>query len=139
MRTTFSPIRWLFAPPTASGAGPTILWWEVRRMPVNLLLGLYGLLCLSISWAAMHYSGVLKPGEQAAESIGMFLAPIAFNLCYTMGWVIDVLSQNPHASPSPHFAPRLLLAGVLFSCSLLTLPALGWVTYVGLQGIGLVQ
>jgi hypothetical protein len=34
--------RWLFAPPLRPGGWRSISWWELRRVPVNLLIGSYG-------------------------------------------------------------------------------------------------
>jgi hypothetical protein len=139
MIKAFSPIRWLFAPPTASSAGRIILWWEVRRIPVNLLVGAYGLICLRIICVAIAHSGVLRPGEDAFEPIPIIQGLIAFNLCYTLGWILDILTKGPHSRPFSQFSPRLLLAGLVFSFSIITLPTLMWVGYVDLQGIGLVK
>src|ERR1700677_4510188 len=59
--------RWLFAPQARPGAWRTIAWWELRRIPVNLLIGVYGIFCLSVFFWAILSSNVLQPGEDAVE------------------------------------------------------------------------
>jgi hypothetical protein len=73
-------VRRLFAPPPKPTALGSIAWWEARRIPVNLLIGPDGVVCLMIFFAAIAASDTLQPGEDAVEPAALFIAPILFNI-----------------------------------------------------------
>ena len=87
--------RWLVAPQWQPTVWQTIVWWELRRVPVNLLIGGYGVMCLVVFAWAIVTSHVLEPGEDAIESLAVIAAPIAFNACYTLGWLVEVPAPSP--------------------------------------------
>src|SRR4051812_19264229 len=134
-----SPIRWLFTPPNLTGVGRSIIWWEKRRIPVNLVIGIYGIVCLLISFAAINASHVLQPGEDAVEPMAIILAPIAFNVCYTFGWLVEAAVRIAAPAASPKLGPRLLLAGLIFSFCVISLPAVFWLGYVCLKALGIIR
>lgn len=139
MRRSASAIRWLFTPPPTPTPGRAILWWELRRIPVNLLIGLYGILCLLIFFAAIHHAHLLQPGEDAIEPIAIVLAPIAFNLCYTLGWLVEAPARVLAPRLTPKLGPRLLLIGLAFSLLVISLPAVFWLGYACVQAMGLLK
>jgi hypothetical protein len=130
--------HWLFEPPATLSAMGSIVWWEARRIPVNLLIAAYGLLCLAIFFAAIGASHTLPPGEDAVEPAALFLAPIAFNICYTLGWLVEIPARLVVPDLSPGFGPGLLFAGLVFSAVVISLPAVLWVVYLGAHLIGAV-
>ena len=139
MSRVASPIRWLFTPPEPPGIGRSIAWWEKRRILVNLLIGAYGVVCLLIFFAAISSSHVLQPGEDAVEPIALILVPIAFNICYTFGWVVEATARAVMPRLSPKLGPRLLLAGLAFSLCVISLPAVFWGGYFLLHALGIVK
>jgi hypothetical protein len=138
MSTSTSPLRWLLRPQQRPAVLSTILWWEARRLPVNLLLGAYGLVCLLIFFTAINHTGVLKPGDDAVEPLAILLAPFAFNLCYTFGWVVEVIARLAGDVPQK-LGPRLLAAGLAFSFFVISAPAAFWGGYVLLQLLGVLH
>jgi hypothetical protein len=70
-----------------------IRWWEIHRIRYNVLVGLTGLVTLSL----VIFVGPLavKPGVDFEEPMGLIALPIAFgvmaNLCYTAGWIVDIV------------------------------------------------
>lgn len=106
-----------------------VLWWEIRRIPYNVLVGLYGISCLLIFCWAIETSGHLKPGEDAVEPIALFAAPFGVNIFYTLGWLVEVPARTLSPSLSPRFGPLLLKLGIGLSAFLISIPAAFWGGY----------
>jgi hypothetical protein len=123
--------------------GSVIRWWEVRRLPINLIIGGYGIVCLIVFFAAISVAHVLKPGEDAVEPLALMAAlvvvPVVFNICYTLGWLVEVAARALTPGLSPKLGPRLLMAGLAFSLCIISLPAVFWVGYVCLRVVGVVK
>lgn len=129
-------IRWLFAdPPAPVSTWQVIRWWEIRRLPFNLIVGVWGLVALALLAARIHGAGVLKPGEDGVEPLALLFAPIAVNLCYTAGWLVDVPLRWIRPSFSPRFTPWLFRLGFGLSLFVVSLPAGFWGGYGLLQGL----
>ena len=129
-------MSWLFAPPPdPRSAWSVIRWWEVRRVPYNLIVGGVGLLSLVVFLALIGHCGDVKPGEDAFEPIGLFLGLIAANVCYTAGWVTEIsLSRGQPSGPS--MGPQLLRWGLGFSLIVVMLPAILWTITCVARAIG---
>ena len=137
MATTLRSLAWLFANPEEPVSLDGVFgWWEARRLPVNLIVGTYGILCLVIFFAAVTTSGRLPPGEDAVEPLALIAAPIVVNVLYTLGWVVEVTSRTLEPGLSPRFGPRLLKLGIGFGLLLITVPAALWAGCRLLQVVG---
>lgn len=110
-----------------------VAWWEVRRLPFNLIVGLYGLVCLGAFFWAITTSGHLQPGEDAVEPLALLAAPLGINVLYTLGWLVEVPTRLLFSNLTPRFGPLLLKLGLGFGLFLITLPAAFWVGYRLLQ------
>ena len=119
-------MTWLFAlPAEPRTAWSIILWWEVRRVPYNLIVCGVGLLSLVAFLALIGHCGHLEPGEDAFEPILLFLGLIAANVCYSAGWVTELaLRRGDPLGPS--IAPQLLRWGLGFSLIVVMLPTILW-------------
>ena len=80
----------MFTPPQSPSWWRVVLWWEARCIPYNIFVGLYGAVCLLAFYWAIGASGRLRPGEDAIEPLALLLAPVAVNLAYTLGWLVEV-------------------------------------------------
>ena len=133
-KQTMNPIRWLFTAPrepvTPFG---TIAWWELRRVPFNIVIAAIGVVAFAIFATSIYSTGMLADGEDAVEPMALFLAPIAVNICYTAGWILEVPLRLFHPSLTPAFSPRLLKFGFCFSVLIISLPAVYWGGYRLLQ------
>ena len=109
------------------------MWWELRRVPVNLLIAVYGVLCLVVFFWAILSSDVLRPGEDAVEPLAIMITPVLFNIWYTLGWLMEVPARLADPKLSPRFGPILMKVGLGFSFFVIGLPALLWVGYRCLQ------
>ena len=111
-------------------------WWESRRLPFNLIVGAYGILCLAVFFAAITTSGHLQPGEDAVEPLALVAAPFVINMLYTLGWIVELTARSLEPGLSARFGPRLLKLGLGLSLFLITLPAALWSGYRLLQWAG---
>ena len=97
-----------------------VRWWEKRRFEYNAYVGIVGLVSVVLALTA---SGVaVKEGEDFVEPFALLpgapLYAAAANLCYTAGWIYDVVAYNgrPRAN---HFRN-----GLQFSMLFTALPGL---------------
>ena len=100
---------------------------------MNLLIGVYGITCLVALIWAITSSHVLEPGEDAVEPLVIMITPALFNLCYTLGWLVEVPARLANPKLSPRFGPLLMKLGLGFSFLVIGCPAAMWVAYRCLQ------
>ncbi len=103
-----------------------IAWWEVRRIPYNLVVGVWGAICLLIFTCSLNASGHLAPGEDAIEPLLLPLLPIAVNICYTTGWPVEIVLRRLLSALNPKLGEFLFRAGLVFSLAVISLPAVVW-------------
>jgi hypothetical protein len=116
--------QWAFSrPERAYGALETVAWWELRRIPFNLLIAAYGFPCLLLTHWAADASSKLQPGEDAIEPIALMLVPVAVNVFFTLGWLVEAPVRIVRPSLTNRFGPRLLMVGLGFGLLLCSLPA----------------
>jgi hypothetical protein len=115
---------WLFSNPEDPISPKGVFaWWEIRRLPFNLIVGTYGILCLVIFFAAITTSGHLQPGEDAVEPLALLAAPVVVNVLYTLGWIVEVTARSFEPGLSRRFGPLLLELGLGLGLFLSTVPA----------------
>ena len=102
-----------------------ISWWEIRRVPYNLILAFVGTISLLLFFAFITMANELKPGEDAIEPMALFMAPIAANVCYTAGWIVELFWLILRKKKS-HIGPTLLKFGLGFSLVIVIFPAAAW-------------
>ncbi len=107
----------------------TILWWEKRRIPFNIIIGLYGIFSLVVFFWAITTSGHLEPGEDAVEPLTLIAAPFFLNICYTLGWFVEVLLRLINRSITSRLGVRLLKLGLGFSLFIASVPPAFWLIY----------
>jgi hypothetical protein len=100
------------------------LWWEKRRLAYNLIVIFAALLFLAAYMAACVK--ILKPGEDFVEPLAliaaMVLGPLAWNACYSLGPILEIVLVK--YMPKPMRGPALLKIGLCFSLTLFFLPML---------------
>ncbi|MGH7560270.1 MAG: hypothetical protein ACRENB_04535 [Gemmatimonadales bacterium] len=109
--------RFLFTPVyRADNAWSIIQWWESRRWPYNLVLGV----CGSFSIVAV--------GLLLAEPIfdipwpGVVIYAFMANVCYTLGPIIDLFVRRQFGDRYAAVGPALFRYGFAFSIGLTLLP-----------------
>ena len=140
MDGSFHPIRWLFAaPPEPVTTLRVIGWWELRRIPFNVIVGGFGILAFIVFADSIYSAGVLQPGEDAVEPFVLLLTPVAANICYTAGWLVDAPLRFVYPSLRAGFTLFLFRLGLSFSLLVISLPAVIWGGYRLLQLLHMVR
>src|SRR6185295_17843168 len=87
-----------------------ILWWELRRLPYNVIVGATGLLSLPLFYFFISRTGAILRGDDAFEPIALLAAPVVMNICYTAGWVVEGFFGKAHSDEV--LGPKLLRSGL---------------------------
>jgi hypothetical protein len=122
----------LFAPPsTPVTPGAAIRWWEKRRVAYNVIVLAAALVSFVLFFVANLASGDLPPGEDAVEPLGLIagtiLFPVAINVCYTLGWLVEAPLRSLVRRPLRNLGPALFSTGLAFSLLVVTAPAAYWI------------
>ena len=103
-----------------------ILWWEMLRLPFNVALALAG----ATSLIVVH--GVAEPfaapGEDVIEPALLWvlaaLYALAANLCYTLGWLSELVWSGGDPTRTRPYRMRVFFLGLIGSFILTLSPAL---------------
>lgn len=96
-------------------------WWEIRRAPYNLLVGLAGLINILVILTILLLTDPDRDvGSPFLTMIGILLYGIMANVCYTAGWIVELLDRKENPPTATRNAINNLKRGFLFSI-LLTL------------------
>jgi len=100
-----------------------IVWWEIRRIPFNLLLLVVGFVSgfISLTVGDRLYGPDQDFGSPFLSAV--FFAVCA-NFCYTLGWITEVLWSWGNTAQTVAIRPRVFRVGVIFSVGLTLLPAI---------------
>lgn len=121
----------LFARSTnAPGAWHTIAWWEARRIPYNLLVGstgvLSGALCFVTGMLCEHFLGepIGIPDPPFFALLAVAAYGLMANLCYTGGWVAELLVRKIWPEQASAFGKISFFLGLIFSILLTLVPGI---------------
>jgi hypothetical protein len=110
----------------AMSVGQVIFWWEIRRIPFNLALLVIGV--ASIAGMEFLMDRVIPAGEDAIEPVALLFGVLAYgvmaNVCYTLGWVVELLMRKKDPLKARQQGQRFFKLGFAGSCLLTTLPFL---------------
>ena len=110
-----------------------VLWWEVRRIPFNIIVGLAGVFSLTVTVLLIAlYEELAGP-----QDIDLFLAliglpligGIVFNVCYTAGWICELIVRATSEKYPSSLGSVLLFGGLGLSLGIVLLPTALWVLY----------
>ena len=113
----------------AASAKDVIAWWESRRVSYNLLVGAAGIfscMIVAVDVAATRYlwraEGGL-PDPPIFLLFGILGYGIAANLCFTVGWLAELVIRSLWAAESDRLAVLSFKIGLVFSVFLTLIPA----------------
>ena len=92
----------------AASIWESLYWWELRRIPYNLLILATGMACLAA--IAAQQTWFVSPEKQfVIEDVrpvaaAILLFALAANICYTFGWTTEVFIKLIWACPTKRFA-----------------------------------
>lgn len=102
----------------------TLRWWESRRLTYNKVVGATGLVSLagvSFFCALPPFGSFLLGWEML---IGVAMYAFLANVCYTLGWQIELVARRVLGRNAPELGPILFRQGLIFSVGLTLLPIL---------------
>ena len=112
--------RLLFEPTLLRSPLRVVHWWESRRLPYNIAVGVTGIATLAY---AESLSFLVRGEWIPAPWLGVIAYGLAANVCYTGGWIVENLVQRWLKRPVYGFGPALFRHGLVFSLGLTALPA----------------
>jgi hypothetical protein len=128
--------RWLFRRPDLPRDWPqVIVWWELRRIPYNLIAAPLGVASLWLVFAKV--GSPLGPDETVVGEMLVGLVTFWFlaNVAYTAGWILElaiVLAEKRDTGIGLAF----FKVGIVFSLSVIGLPIVTWGLYRYVKAIG---
>lgn len=103
-----------------------IVWWELRRIAYNLIVGFSGILSVLLVFLFV----VLPPRdarpEAGVEPLSVIVFAVLANFGYTFGWIAELLARLVSPKEAAGIGPKLLRIGLAFSLFLVALPALAY-------------
>ncbi len=101
-----------------------IAWWEIRRVPFNLLVLVVGVLSgISLELIGSRF---VNPGEDVVEPFGIVFWAIAYavsaNICYSLGWITELLWSWGDTTRTEALRPKIFRWGMIFSAAVTLLP-----------------
>ncbi len=105
-----------------------ILWWEARRLFFNIVVGVAGVMTIVV----MLFSAAIAeklfnepigwPDPPLFAIFGVVLYAIAANVCYTGGWLAELMSHEIWGEKAKGFAEISFSLGIVFSFLLTLIP-----------------
>ena len=109
----------------AESTGQVIRWWELRRLLYNVVLLVVGVAAIAGMEGPMTRR-VIPLGEDAVEPMILVLGVVVYgvmvNLCYTLGWIIELWSWKSNPVSARRRGEWMFRAGLLFLCVPTSLP-----------------
>ena|ERR1017187_3978565 len=116
-----------------------IAWWELRRIPYNLIILVIGSIGLFV-FGLLYYCYLRAQPEHddwvplLSAMVGVFGA----NFFYTGGWISELIARALWRERARYYGPILFSLGLLFSCAVCFLPSvllgISWVVSVVSSG-----
>jgi hypothetical protein len=114
--------------------GQIIGWWETRRVPYNLIVGIAGVVSIAACFLAVGVGGAfLKEPLQRPDPplFGLVLVyAVVANVFYSGGWLAELVWLRLWRIRQPRLAVLSFGLGLLFSILLTLLPAVAAVSWV---------
>ena len=102
----------------------TIRWWESRRLVFNKVVGAAGVGALGVTtlFDALPPFPVFMSLDVMLLGVALYIALV--NVCYTLGWMAELLALRVWGRSALNLGPLLFRHGVIFSVGLALLPML---------------
>jgi hypothetical protein len=106
-----------------------IAWWESRRIPYNLIVGATGIASCAIvlltAFVTENQIGdaIGLSGSPLFEILAVIIYGIMANICFTGGWILELLSRRIWKDRAEAFGEIAFTWGTLGSIVLTLIPA----------------
>jgi hypothetical protein len=115
-------------PENFDSPGQLIAWWEKRRIVYNLVVGASGLvtcgtlISIALLRSPAHVSKDADIGNPFVGIIVVILYAIMANVCYTAGWVTELIVTKVWGPQRGRYGEIVFSLGFAFSIALTLLP-----------------
>ncbi|MBY0492821.1 MAG: hypothetical protein K2Y23_01280 [Cyanobacteria bacterium] len=118
-----------------------VLWWEARRLLFNLLVGAAGVItCVGLVTIAViggYISGEPDfgfPDPPIFAILGVIAFGIMANVCYTGGWIVELIVRRAWPQESQQLATLSFTLGIILAVlvTLLPIPLFGLLVVLAL-------
>jgi hypothetical protein len=110
-------------------------WWEARRVPYNLIVGTAGILSsvviVIVGLVGYFFFHSEFPAPEGLTLIAVIFYAVAANLCFTGGWLAELVIRKAWPEEADRFATLSFSFGLIFSVLLTLIPAI----LVGVAGM----
>ena len=106
-----------------------ILWWEARRIPYNVIVGAVGMVSsavmVTVAFTCNSRGGapIGLPDPPVLAIMGVLMYGIAANICYTGGWITELVVARFWRVDTAPFGPIAFALGTAFSVLVTLIPA----------------
>jgi hypothetical protein len=115
-----------------AGRWEIIKWWELRRIPYTIVVGGVGILSYFITNSIIE--NYAQTGEEylnpASLLIGVPVAIIVSNVCYTFGWIVELARKRTSPEESRGYRVFAFYLGVIFSILVMSFPMVALLSWV---------
>jgi hypothetical protein len=125
-----SESQFFYRNPSDSGSWRTIAWWEIRRIPYNLVVGATGIasgaICLITGALCEYFVGdaIGIPNPPIVALFAVVAYGVMANVCYTGGWVAELVVQKIWPGKGDDFGRISFFLGLVFSILLTLVPGI---------------
>lgn len=125
---------WYFEiPDDERDGGSVIVWWEKRRLAYNLLVLGCGLMSTAaVLLATSHPLSII-----GNIFVGILIYGTVANVCYTWGWITELITKAVFKDKAQYFGPMALGLGTAFSMLLTLVPAVFFTLWIIMHLMGL--
>lgn len=113
--------------PGLEAPGQIIGWWEARRIPYNLIVGIAGIVSIAAVVLSVGVANAFleTPLQRPDPPLFFFAAlyAVAANLGYTGSWVVELITGRFRGVRSGDLAVLSFRLGLVFSVLVTLLPA----------------
>jgi hypothetical protein len=111
-------------------ARQAIGWWEARRVPFNLIVASAGIVSVAVVSVVglgayfLFNSDFGVPDPPLFAVLGVIFYGVVVNICYTGGWIVELLIRTAWPEQADRFATLSLSLGLLLTILVTLLPAI---------------
>jgi hypothetical protein len=117
--------------------GDAIVWWERRRVAFNVVIVLAGAFTLFviqfIAGLLVRFGADITQPSGIASFVVLYL--LCVNVCYTLGWVTELLWSDGDTARTELLRPAVYRWGLTFSVAITLLPAVFVPVFWFMQGL----
>ena len=121
--------RLFMRPVGSSRPADIIVWWERRRIAYNLIVGLVGAVTsaamVTVAFTCESRGGapIRLPDPPALAIVAVLVYGLLANVCYTGGWITELLVIRLWQADTSRFGPIAYALGTAFSALITLTPA----------------